>query len=498
MATAKKDVKNSPACPSAIHAKLSPSWKITQDLWGSALDIRGLETEYLPKFKKEPDEKYRERLDNSVFENEFRLAIETMAGTVFRTDPKPDELPEQIDTMFTDIDLCGNSFWSFALNAFEKFLRDGNGFIYIDAPPLSEDAKKKVEDGAKLTLADRKGDRPFWVFYEASQLVNYRYEKIGSREIFSQMTFRETTMVPDGDFGEKEVTRYRVLQPGKYTVYGQNETTKEFDVIAEESGTTGLTEIPVIPIADLDTVPPLLTLGLLNLLYYRKTSDFDNICHLVCTPLRVQKYGSKEDAEAAAKIQTASAAAGLKGWGPDFNVFFAEVEGKGMDIARSRYQDVAANMTRIGTGMMAPADTTAIRTATEVIDSAGQRQSKLARLARDFENAIEKALYVTAEVYNAIFGAKTIDLAATEDKTKLKLKIDYDRLTFTMEQVGFFSDLVDSGKLTLLTFLTWLSDAYDMPPGFDPQKEVKDLANANVIETAPPEKDDLPPKQEER
>src|SRR5436309_15825858 len=99
---AAKDLRNSSDFHSSTHVKLSPVWKITQDLWGSALDVRNQGEEYLSKFKKEPSEKYEERKSNSVFKNEFRSSIETMAGMVFRTDPRPEGVDPSIDQLMSD------------------------------------------------------------------------------------------------------------------------------------------------------------------------------------------------------------------------------------------------------------------------------------------------------------------------------------------------------------------------------------------------------------
>jgi hypothetical protein len=88
--TKKQDV-NSSAFRSAANLAMTPAWSMTADWWASPLTIRAKQTEYLEKFKNELPEKYGKRLSNSVPINEFRSSIETMAGLVFKTDPKPDE-----------------------------------------------------------------------------------------------------------------------------------------------------------------------------------------------------------------------------------------------------------------------------------------------------------------------------------------------------------------------------------------------------------------------
>jgi hypothetical protein len=451
------------------------AWKLTLDLWGSPLDIRDKGKEYLIQFNREPAQKFANRLESSVFENEFRGAIETMAGMVFRTDPKPDSAHPEIDALLPDIDLCGNSFWSFNLENFQKFLRDGNGFIYVDAPPLNEASAEAIAEGREPTLRDRANDRPFWVFYEASQVINWDDERVGSRSVLSQVTIEENTYEKAGMFGVVSVKKHRILRRGSFEVWKYNPDTKQYD-IPDGAGTTGLEEIPLIPVDRFGSQPPMLTLAMLNVLYYNKTSDYDDICHLVCTPRQIQKYESKQDAQEAAKLQTASPGVGLKIWGKDASVFYAEVAGGGLDHAHERYKDIEEKMAALGVGMMAPTEIAAAKTAAEVMDTAGKRQSKLANYTRQWENAIEKALYFTALYINAIKGDGTIDLADAEELTKMRLKIDYDRLTFSIQQLQFFNGLVDSGKLSLSTFLHWLPQVADMPPGFDPEEEIKKIA----------------------
>lgn len=468
--------KNKPSYRSIASMTLAPSLKLTSDLWGSALDIRQKGTEYLTQFNKEPNSKYEARKDRSVFQNEFRESIERMAGMVFRSDPKPDDLPQPIDAMMTDVNLCGDSFWKFAIDAFEKYLRDGNGGILVDMPPLSESAQAKLAAGGQLTLADRSNDRPFWVFYEASQIVNARYRKDGSRQVLEQITLEERTLEADGAFGEREVVRYRVLRPGSWAVYEQK---TEDDLVIVAEGDTAVPEILFFTFTDLDEKPPLLTLALLNILNYNQKSDYDDVCHVVCTPLRVQKYAAKEDADVASKVQTASPGVGLKIWGDQSDVFYAEIEGKGLERARERYLDVQKDMAAIGVGMFGPVDGAAAKTASEVMDNAGQRQSRLARFARNFENTVEKAFYATAQFFQSI-GMPGIDLDETEADARIKLKIDYDRLTFSFAQLNFFSDLVDSQKLSLQTFLQYLGQHADMPDDFNGELEMERIAAVNT------------------
>lgn len=470
MATEAKDRSDfkSSAWESQINA-----WTLTSDLWQSPLYIREQGETYLEKFPKESDTKYAARLTKrSVPRNKFRESLETMAGMVFKTDPAPQEVPDILSELFTDIDACGNSLHSFLLTSFEKFLRDGGGAIWVDATPLTDSAREKAEKGEQLTAADREGDRPFWVFVEAKQIINFRYEKIGGIETLAQVTIECDEIEPDGEFGEVKVKRHYILRIGSFEVRRWDDKAQEFVVEPDKGGSTGLDEIPLIPLARFGTPPPLLDLAMLTVLYYNKLSDYDNICHYVCTPRQVIKLQEEGDAEKYKNLNQ-SADTGLLIYGEHSNAFYLEVKATGMEAADKRNADIAAEMAAIGVGMLAPTEI-APKSATEVLDTAGQRQSKLARYAREFENVVEKAFYITAEVLRVINGTASIDLNESED-VSLKLMMDFDRLTFTPERMQIFKDLMANGDFSRLTFFEILEKSEDMPENWTPELEVKRL-----------------------
>lgn len=464
---------NSSSFKSASWQKLSPAWDMVRDLWGSPLDIRNQKTKYLSEFNKEPSKKYQERLNLSVFENEFRNSIEAMSGMVFRSDPQPSDIHPEMELMLRDIDLNGNSFWLWNLEKFQYFLRDGNGHIYIDLPSF-----EPPKDGSQVTKKDREGHRPWFVFYEASQVISSRQETINGIKQYTQVVLEESVVVSDGEFGEKLVVQHRVLRPGYWEIRQKNDKDEFIKATGPgSSGTTNLDFIPFYSADRLDAEPPFLTLAMLNILYYNKSSDYDDVLKTVCSPKIVEKYNTEADAKAAASLtsRSASSAVGIRIWGENANVFFAEISGSGLAQADKRMNDVEKRMAALGYGMLAPNDMATIRTAAEVLDNAVQRQSRLAGYARKWENLIEKALYGTAVIINGIKG-KVIDLSAVEETTRMKMKMDYDRLTFSQEQLSFIKDLVDSGMLSLDTFLHWLPMLVDLPPGFDPELEKKKIA----------------------
>jgi len=473
------ELKNSSDFKSKAWLSQKSAWALVMDLWQSPLYIREKGQDYLEKFKNEKPEKYQERLIRSVPQNKFRESIETMAGMAFKDDPAPQGAPEPLASLFTDIDACGNSLHSFALTSFEKYLRDGGGAIWVSATPLNEIAKEKVDGGQALTAADRYGDRPIWNFVEAAQIINYRFDKVNGIDQLAQVTVETIETEPDGEFGETDVKRHYVLTVGNVRV--EKLVGKDYVNESDKGGPTGLSVIPLIPLAPFGTPPPLLNLAMMDVQYYNKESDFDDWCHNACVPERIYNFDSKEDAAEFNKQIKNSASISRGMWGQFAKAYFNEVSGSGLEVVERRLESLAARMAAIGVGMLAPSDV-APKSATEVLDTSGQRQSKLARYAREFENAVEKAFYITAEILNIISGVGTIDLSTVED-VSLKLKMDFDRLTYTPERMAFFERLLDSGNISRMTFFEILAKSQEMPPNWTPEEEEKRLNADNELIT---------------
>ncbi len=478
---AEQDKNNKSDYKSKAWESQADALKLTSDLWQSPLYIQKKGDTYLEKFPKEKQEKYQLRLARSVPRNKFRESIETMAGMVFKEDPAPPEAPTALKAMFTDIDGCGNNLHSFLLTSFEKYLRDGSGAILVNST-MNEGARAKASNDEQLTAADRATDIVFWSYIEASQIINHRYETINGVEVLTQATIESKQIEPNGEFGEIEVTRHYIFRRGSVEVRRFDEKQQEYVIEDDKGGPTGLEDISLVLLAPIGTAPPLLDLAMLTVSYYNKLSDFDNWCHIAFVPRQVIKLADEADATKYKDLNQ-SAEVGLLLFGEHAEASYLEVSGNGIELAMKRNAELAAEMAAIGVGLLAPSEV-APKSATEVVDTAGQRQSKLARFAREFENSVEKAFYFTAELKQDISGAGAIDLKDTEN-TSLKLKMDFDRLTFRPEQMAFIERLATENKLSLETWLELLPNLIEMPQGWSAEEELERInkINAVVLET---------------
>jgi hypothetical protein len=147
--------------------------------------------------------------------------------------------------------------------------------------------------------------RPYWIAYGANEVQNApRYVTIGGVKTLQQIVFRECATVPDGEFGEAEVVRFRVwrlpvelLSDGQYRrtgsvewqIWEQREQLEQID-----SGVvSGLSEIPVAafiaspdPYSDHDVfAPTLLDLSFLCIKHWQQQSDHESNLHLCSSPI---------------------------------------------------------------------------------------------------------------------------------------------------------------------------------------------------------------------
>lgn len=449
------------------------AWERCYDLWQSPMYVQDKGEAFLRKFPLENPIKYQERLKQSVPQGKLRECIETMAGMVFKDDPAPMDAPKALAELFKDIDSRGNSLHSFLQTSFAKYLRDGGGAIHVDCTRLSPEAQAKVERGEQLTSADRAKDRPFWSWIDAKEMINYREYAVTGVVTPILIVIQKCEIEPAGMYGETEVLRnYIFLEDGTFEVEYWDEKKGTWVNEPDKSGNTKLGEITISMAAPYGSQPPMLTLAMLDVLHYNKESDFDDWCHNACVPERIYNFDTKQDAQEWAAELKNSASTARAMWGQNAKAYFNEVGGKGIDIVGQRLEKIEARISALGVGMLSPSDV-APKSATEVVDTAGQRQSKLAYFAREFENCVEKAFYFTLKILQQIGGA-AVDLTQAEGTT-LKLKMDFDRLTFTPERLQVFKDLLANGDMSRLTFWELVEKSEDMPEDWTPELEIQRL-----------------------
>lgn len=238
---------------------------------------------YLPKAEAQKDDQYVKQVRSSIFRRFFREAIEKDFASML-VDFQLTQQASEFEQYFEDVDLLGNSLRVFVKKMVAMALRDGSSFCLVDMPK---------EDEGVVTLADARESerRPYFVFYERSQVVNWRTVNTDYGPVLDMVVLREEITKQEGEFGHEQYERYRVIRAnGTYEVYEAksaiydnifNPRAEATNVVLErvDSGTFDAEGIPLVGLSLTSSDPftadfPLIEMADLTLDYYRVRSGY--------------------------------------------------------------------------------------------------------------------------------------------------------------------------------------------------------------------------------
>lgn len=122
----------------------------------------------------------------------------------------------KIATFADDVDGRGNNLHVFAREFFSCAVAKGLGAILVDYPVTSN-----IINGMPRTLADdlRENNTPYWYHVRADSIIALYTEMKYGREVVTHVRIRECATQRDGAFGEVNVDRIRVLEPGRWELW---------------------------------------------------------------------------------------------------------------------------------------------------------------------------------------------------------------------------------------------------------------------------------------
>lgn len=377
----------------AVHQKyeeLMPYRQKIADVLGGTDVVRSKGATYLPKFPMEMTESYATRLATSTFYNIYSKTQTAMTGLVFND---VIQLQEDVDaelvTLAESIDNEGRHLNVFARDAFYSSF-DGCAAILVDAP-----------DFAANTYADqiRKGLRPYWSLYNATSITNWRYaiNPVTKKKELVLIVLKETTTEPSGKFTSAEVTKYRVYTKQPHNIlleiYREIKTEKGTEAELETSTELDLTAIPVGIVGSLEAKPPMLDLCNLNIKFYQKESNFDNLETLAAVPLFYTKDLQLADdgtpLVVGADMHYRLSADGEVGW--------ASVDSNGFGSLRESLKALKEDMSVLGLQMLTAETSRVDVTATEAILENIAETAQLRVLGTQLHDTLEFCLGMTAE-----------------------------------------------------------------------------------------------------
>jgi hypothetical protein len=387
-------------CPEV--AEMRETWEMLGALMGGTRKMRKAGEKLMPRFPNEDVKAHKARIDTATLFPAYRRTVRVMAGKPFS---KPitlsENVPPQLRDWCDDIDLEGVNLHAFASEMFEESFF-GLAAILVDVPRVS------VAPGAVMTKAqqDAAGLRPYLVRIKHDQLRGWRVEMQAGRPVITMFRYSEKVSEPDGEFGAKEVEQIRVLTAGRWATYRKtkvSETAKE-EWTLHEQGPREIPGLGVVPIYGLregfmDGEPPLEDLAYLNVKHWQSQSDQDTILHVARVPVLAVIGADNGNTDASGKpvpfqltIGASSAVQLPKG----ADIKYVEHTGAAIGAGQSALEALESQMIQAGAELLVKKPGT--RTATESNNDAEANKCDLQRMAETFEDALDQALAIMAQV----------------------------------------------------------------------------------------------------
>lgn len=261
---------------------MSIDWAMIDALMDGTAAMRAAGKAFLPQFPQESDDSYKARLSTAVLHPVFKRTVLVNASRPFsRPMTIGDKTPAKILEWAADIDLQGTPLAALSVQVMGACLSKGLFGILVEYPKAT----------LIRTQADEKaaGARPYCVQYPANSILGWKTSQATGGLQLSQLRLLERADVEDGAYGLKSVEQVRLLEPGKWSTYRQNEKNPEIWDLIEE-GDTSVTFIPFVFFYGTRKGfgiggSPLRDLAYQNVEHWQSASDQQTILHVARVPI---------------------------------------------------------------------------------------------------------------------------------------------------------------------------------------------------------------------
>lgn len=481
---------NSPGYVSVTCMRQAAPVRVVRDVYLGSLHMREMGTEYLPKWGPKEDGTYAEsehaykhRKKHAKLFNGVKRTTHGLTGMVFR---KPlqysEDIPEPILEHMENIDLAGRTFRGFARDEFEDKVQAGHTLIFVDW----HDPGTAANASGRRTRSDQAEARPYWIQIRKEQVIRFRTASIGGKTVLVSFAYQEEDVVPDGDFGEKDIVRVKqydrvmsangtvLSKPGVFYRSWIRDIENGSDWQAEEPGKLMGSQMDRIPVVVdyaqrsgfMLSEPPLIDLAIENIGHYQLRSDRDHSLHVGSVPIWVVTGMDKQDFGSAIMNMGASIALILPNH--EANAQWVETSGAAYEATRLELQDIEQRMAALGLSLLVRKDGTE-RTAEQSRNERAEHDSELAKFAHASEEAFNEALALHAQWMGLPAGG-SVSLSTdfdthTIDAQTLKVLVEGIGTAWSLETVW---SLMEAGEL--------------LPDGFDADEEKERLAEAGENE----------------
>jgi len=434
-----------------------------------AVKARGVK--YLPALdshKKESvtaggNTKYEEYKLRALYYNAVGRTITGLSGAIFQKAPAVD-VDSSMKEHIKDVTLTDQPIDIFAMHATREYLTTGRFGILVDM-------------STELATTPR----PYWVLYEAENIVNWKFRNLGGDKELCLVVLRETVEEQDEDdeFDIEPCIQYRVLRLSDDGIY-----TQQIYKAPEESGPPlpGVSinreyvpqevTVPTRRGVPLDfipfclpwdvSVPPLLDLVSVQLSHYRGNADLKHGLHFTALP--TPWVSGVSDTTKPLAIGAGVAWALEK----DGKAGMLEFTGQGLGAIREDLQDMQKMMATLGARLLEEPPRYS-ETATGVSMRHGSDYASLRMIAQIVEAQVSYAL----KIHSWWLSTETL-VTAVPAKIELN-KIFFDQ-TITADELRALLMALQEGGISFKTFYERLSNTGWTREGIDATEELKDIS----------------------
>ena len=379
-------------------------WEIMTAVTNGTEYLRENSETFLPLEPREDYAAYLARVNRSVFSPYTQRLIRAAAGLILRKPISVEGDPYWTEVFNKNVDGCGSDVDEYARRQAICALTYGHCHTLVDFPAPT-DARTLAEERAL-------NRRPYWIEVEPKNIYGWRLDRDSNYGSLIQVRIAEKAVVPDGDFGEKVYDQVRVIEPGRYRVYRQDEQEKQLQGSAAypgsydqtttaggqyeivEQGSYGLEDIPLITVYanKVETMcsrPPLLDIAYLNLAHFQRQADLIHSLHIASQPMLVMEGWDDQTKDMAISVNYAMATQ------PGNKVYYVEPASSAFEAQSAEVQELQQQMSSLGISTLSQQK--------HVAESADARRldridtnSMLAMVSMDLESGLQKSYNLAA------------------------------------------------------------------------------------------------------
>ena len=446
--------------PNSSWINQEPNWELIEALILGTRGVRGKHRRFLPQEPRETDLSYQNRLNRSVLAPYYMRLERMLAGMLTRKPVRLDDVPDVMREQLFDADLQGNDLQTWLFQTARVCIRYGHVGVLVDAPASGENG------------------RPYFVTYSPRDIIGFRSELNDGKQQLTQLRLSERIVVPDGEYGEKELEQIRVLTPGAFEIYQRNKK-GEFEIVDE--GRTSLTEIPFSVaysnrVGLLQSLPPLADIAELNLQHYQVQSDLSNQLHISAVPM-LAIYGFPQSAE-----EISAGPGEALALPTEARSEYIEPSGNSYEAQFKQLDRIAEQINALGLASILGSKLSAETAEAKRIDRS-QGDSTMMVVAQQMQDLIDNCLRFQAQYMQEPNAGSSL------------VNRDFMGIRLDPQEIQAMLQLYTAGTITQETLLLQLEAGEVLGDDFDVEAELEATQAGGLLEIQKPENSRSVPRQ---